>query len=212
MVAPSRNKKQIFSFVGIGFGLLIASFLSMSNMSNNSTSVITSQSSLLANNTQTVNPEENHDLTSLDKRKTLQDAVNVNISSELKETENPDEIKDFLAKTDLDSLVKENQSPKNLQPNDKLNAEANPAKLYYDRGLVYSIYQKYSEAIASYNRALTLNPQLTLGYYHRGIAREKLGNLKGAIQDFQKAQSLAQAQNDPTALEMVQQKLDYLVK
>jgi tetratricopeptide (TPR) repeat protein len=205
MVAPSINKKQIFSLVGISFGLLIVSFLLLKN---NHTSKRISQNSLLTNNIQAVYPQDNQSLIALDKRKTVQDTVNTDILSELKATTKKDEIKDFLAKTEIDSVVETNQSPTNKL----LSTEVDSAKLHYDRGLVYSIYQKYTDAIASYNRALTINPKMTLGYYHRGLAREKLGNLPGAIQDFQQAQSLAKAQSDPTALEMIQQKLDYLVK
>jgi tetratricopeptide (TPR) repeat protein len=207
MAAPSINKKQILSLVGIGFGLLIVSFLSLKN-NNSNASKATSQNSLLTNSEPSIYPQDNHDLTAIDKRKTVQDTVNIDISSELKATAKKDEIKDFLAKTAIDSVVEENQS----QTNEPSNTKTDSAKLYYDRGLVYSIYQKYTDAIASYNRALTINPKMTLGYYHRGLAREKSGNLPGAIQDFQKAQSLAKAQSDPTALEMIQQKLDYLVK
>lgn len=219
MVFSNRKKIQVFSFLGIGFSFFIGSLLLINLTRDSSISKTISPELLLANNqvnnqddsTQTI--DNNQELTLLDKNATLENTVNSNIASEITTTDYNKNLQGFLAPTEIesiDTLVTENQPQ--IEIDNQLNQEKSPGKPYYDRGLVYSIYQKYPEAIATYDRALTLDPQLTLGYYHRGIAKEKLGNVASAIEDFQKAQLLAKEQNDPTALEMAQQKLDYLVK
>lgn len=219
MVTSNRKKIQVFSFVSIGFSLFIGSLLLINLTRDRSISKTIPQELLLANN-QVNNQNEpkqtidnNQELTLLDKNSTLENTVNSNIASEITTTDYNKDLQGFLVPTEIesiDTLVTENQPQ--LEIDDQLQQEKSPGKSYYDRGLVYSIYQKYPEAIASYDRALTLDPHLTLGYYHRGIAKEKLGNVASAIKDFQKAQLLAKEQNDPTALEMAQQKLNYLVK
>lgn len=208
MVVSSKKKVRVFGFLGIGFGLFIGSLLLINANNHQSVSKTIPQGLLLANNNATFERENSQGLPGLDERTTVEDAVNVDISSELQATENNNELTGFLAATEVDSVIAENKP----EIQDKLDVKVDPAKTYYDRGLLYSIYQKYSEAISSYDRALALNPQLTLGYYHRGIAREKLGDVTSAVEDFQRAQSLAQEQNDPTALEMARHKLDYLRK
>jgi tetratricopeptide (TPR) repeat protein len=208
MVVSSQKKVRVFVFLGIGFGLFIGSLLLINANNKKSVSKTISQDLLLANNSATINQIDSQGLPGLDERKTVADSVDLDIASELQVTENNNELKGFLAATEVNSVIAENKP----ETQDKLDLKIDPAKTHYDRGLLYSIYQKYPEAIASYDRALALNPQLTLGYYHRGIAREKLGEVARAIEDFQKAQSLAQEQNDPTALEMARHKLDYLIK
>ncbi len=42
----------------------------------------------------------------------------------------------------------------------------------------------YKLAIVYYNKALELNPELAITYFHRGDAKDELGDYKGAIEDY----------------------------
>lgn len=190
-----KNKTiGIITLVGSVLGIAIISFW-LNNTNNSSINLSLKEAQKIG--------KTNFSL--LEDNKTVADSVNTDIFSELKATED-DDLTQFLAQTEITSVVTD-------EPKDTTTtSNTDSAKSYYEQGLLYSIYQKHPEAIASYDRALEINPEFTLGYYHRGIAREKLGEITTAIQDFQKAQFLAQQQNDLTALEMTQHKLDYLVK
>lgn len=189
-----KNKTiGIITLVGSVLGIAIISFW-LNNTNNSSINLSLKEAQKIG--------KTNFSL--LEDNKTVADSVNTDIFSELKATED-DELKQFLAQTEITSIVID-------KPQNTTASNTDSVKSYYEQGLLYSIYQKHSEAIANYDRALAINPEFTLGYYHRGIAKEKLGEIATAIQDYQKAQSLAQKQNDLTALEMAQHKLDYLVK
>jgi tetratricopeptide (TPR) repeat protein len=190
-----KNKTiGIITLVGSVLGISIISF--WLNNTNNSSIV-----NLSLHEAQQIG---NTDFSLLEENKTVADSVNTEILSELKTTED-DELQQFLTQTEITSIVID-------KPENTTVSHTDSAKSYYEQGLLYGIYQKHLEAIANYDRALAINPEFTLGYYHRGIAKEKLGEIATAIQDYQKAQSLAQQQKDLTALEMAQHKLDYLVK
>ena len=45
-------------------------------------------------------------------------------------------------------------------------------------------------AIADYNRAIQINPQLAKAYYNRGLAKKAVGDMQGAIGDFSQAHAL----------------------
>lgn len=191
-----KNKTiGIITLVGSILGIGIISFW-LNNTSNSSRVNLSLHEAQKIGNT---------DLSLLENNQTVADSIDTDIFSELKATED-DELTQFLAQTEITSVVTD--KPKDTTK----TSNTDSAKSYYEQGLLYSIYQKHPEAIASYDRALEINPEFILGYYHRGIAKEKLGEITTAIQDFQKAQFLAQQQNDLTALEMAQHKLDYLIK
>ncbi|VEP13907.1 hypothetical protein H1P_2260008 [Hyella patelloides LEGE 07179] len=206
MVASKTKQIQVFSFLGITLSLFMISF--MLQKRNNSVSETQASSPLSTEKNINLDSNKEPELTLLDNRQTIAESLNSNVASELQKTEENSELNQLLQKTEITSVVEEERA----KISKTFNIDRKSANSFYDKGLIYSIYQKYPEAIANYDRALALNPELILGYYHRGIAREKLGEIATAIQDFQKAQSLAQKQNDLTALEMAQQKLDYLVK
>ena len=47
--------------------------------------------------------------------------------------------------------------------------------------------KRYEEAIAQFNEAIRLDPQLTNAYYKRGNAYDDLGQYERAIQDYDEA-------------------------
>jgi tetratricopeptide (TPR) repeat protein len=57
--------------------------------------------------------------------------------------------------------------------------------IYYERGWARAEKGDYEGAIADYNRAIELAPQVSSAYYdNRGLARLKKGDYGGAIADF----------------------------
>jgi tetratricopeptide (TPR) repeat protein len=63
------------------------------------------------------------------------------------------------------------------------------ADLYFSRGLLYNLTQKYSKALTDFDKAVMLNPDFnTFGvYFNRGLAYFNVQEYASAIADFEKA-------------------------
>ncbi len=57
--------------------------------------------------------------------------------------------------------------------------------IYFYRGAVYLIEGKPVQAIADFDEAIELKPDLAAAYYWRGLAHELRGEKKEAIKDFE---------------------------
>jgi tetratricopeptide (TPR) repeat protein len=64
------------------------------------------------------------------------------------------------------------------------------ASAYTDLGVDYEGAGNYSEAHASYNRALQLNPKLFNAYFDRGLLLEKEGKIEEAVADYRQSVGL----------------------
>lgn len=60
------------------------------------------------------------------------------------------------------------------------------------QGLIFLKEQRYREAIDAFDRVISSNPQIHLAHYNRGVARRLMGDLEGALKDFDKAVELEQ--------------------
>lgn len=65
------------------------------------------------------------------------------------------------------------------------------------QGNVFIINQQYEEAIAAYDKALQIKPDLHEAWYNRGIVLRQLGRYEEAMDSFDKALQLKP--NDPHA-------------
>lgn len=61
------------------------------------------------------------------------------------------------------------------------------AYAYRSQGQMEFIKKEYKSAIAKFDKAIQLNPNLANFYYRRGLAKYKLDNYEGAITDIEKA-------------------------
>src|SRR5271166_5368995 len=61
------------------------------------------------------------------------------------------------------------------------------AAVFYDRGVTYSKRGEYDRAIADYDEAIRLNPNLALAFTNRGFAYYKKGEYDRAIADYNEA-------------------------
>ncbi len=67
--------------------------------------------------------------------------------------------------------------------------ELNPeyAMAYQNRGTLYQSYWfKYDKAMDDYNKAIKLNPEFALAYFNRASLKWYMGDLKGALADYNK--------------------------
>jgi tetratricopeptide (TPR) repeat protein len=73
--------------------------------------------------------------------------------------------------------------------------EIDPVTSHCNRGKFR--YQTGNEelAIADFNRAIELDPEIIEAYYYRGLARHNLGDIFGAKEDLQQAAMLADRQS-----------------
>lgn len=60
------------------------------------------------------------------------------------------------------------------------------AKVYYERGKVYSFLKKYDMAIEDFTKAIKLDPENEINYIERGEVYFLLGKYNYAIDDFNK--------------------------
>ncbi len=77
--------------------------------------------------------------------------------------------------------------------------EINPtyAKAYYNRGTVKARdLSDYYGAISDFTKAIEINPNDTDYYLNRSIAKENIGDIKGACVDAKKAVSLGDTASD----------------
>ena len=77
--------------------------------------------------------------------------------------------------------------------------EINPTyeEAYYNRGTVKALYlsDEYG-AISDFTKAIEINPNDTAYYLNRSIAKEGIGDIKGACEDAKKAVSLGNTASD----------------
>ncbi len=67
-----------------------------------------------------------------------------------------------------------------------MNEEA-LSESYFQRANIRIALGKYEEAIADYDRAIDLKPDLVTAYNGRGIAKGKLGQRSDAVKDYDQA-------------------------
>lgn len=67
-----------------------------------------------------------------------------------------------------------------------IRLDPSPA-LYYNRGVTYYCADRYDEAIADLGRSLAVEPQQPKALYNRGNALYELGELKAALDDYDRA-------------------------
>ncbi|MFB2646238.1 GUN4 domain-containing protein, partial [Raphidiopsis sp. BLCC-F218] len=81
-----------------------------------------------------------------------------------------------------------------LPPFALVDTYVNNANGYIKQGVIRSELGDKRGAIANYDQAIKLNPNLADAYYKRGLVQSELGNKKAAIADFQKAANLYKKQ------------------
>ena len=65
--------------------------------------------------------------------------------------------------------------------------EKETAETCLNRGITYSQKGEYSKAISDYNKAIAIDPNLTVAYLNRGFTYRQLGEYDKAISDYSKA-------------------------
>lgn len=85
--------------------------------------------------------------------------------------------------------------------------ELNPKEpeLYYQRASLNMANKDPNAAIADYTKALSYNPKDANSLYGRAIARDMIGDKKGAKQDLQESSDLYKQQGDKTGLKRAQE-------
>ena len=68
-----------------------------------------------------------------------------------------------------------------------LNSEKFAAVNEFAKGNEFSFRKDYEQALASYDRAISLNPQLAEAYNNRGVIRYELEQFSAAIEDYTQA-------------------------
>lgn len=77
------------------------------------------------------------------------------------------------------------------QPQQNQNRSSQNAELLLAEGNEYMNQKRFTDAIESFSRVLALNPDYPDAYYLRGLAKEGKSDYKGALQDFERAISIA---------------------
>ena len=61
------------------------------------------------------------------------------------------------------------------------------AEKLYNEGINFFDNQKYSDALAKFDEAITIKPQFEKAYFNRGTVKYELKDYNGAIADFDKS-------------------------
>jgi len=85
--------------------------------------------------------------------------------------------------------------------------EAEDADAYNNRGFAYIQKGELDQAIADFDKAIELDPELAEAYNDRGYAYYLKGEVAKAVSDFEKCIELS---NDPRLVAKAQQLLDKL--
>jgi len=79
-----------------------------------------------------------------------------------------------------------------------LRLQGNLADAFVNRGAAHAAAQRFADAVGDFDHALALKPRHSEWvYYNRGLAREDLGDLKGAYLDYLQASQLDPAWSLP---------------
>lgn len=96
--------------------------------------------------------------------------------------------------------------PALAQPTD-CNSDIGEKDTYYQTGNQLARKSDYQKALVCYDQSIRLDIEFADAYYNRGSVRLIQGNKKGALNDFQKAAELFQAQDNPTFLKRTLDKI-----
>jgi Tfp pilus assembly protein PilF len=69
----------------------------------------------------------------------------------------------------------------------KLGDNAGALKCFNNSGVIKYSKGEYKDAIGEFDQALQIKPNYDLAHSNRGLARQKLGDAKGATEDFNEA-------------------------
>jgi len=94
-------------------------------------------------------------------------------------------------------------SPRNIPAASQTNrpsvqlAQASPAEAAFDRGTAKLRNGDLEGALADYNQAIQLDPELAVAYVNRGLVRRRLGDVQGALSDYNSAINLDPNMGEP---------------
>ncbi len=75
-------------------------------------------------------------------------------------------------------------------------------------GMIEATKGNYTRAVEHYNKALTINPQFSFAFLNRGIARYRLGDENGAVEDTEMAAKIFESQDNTLGFQTSQQFLE----
>lgn len=84
------------------------------------------------------------------------------------------------------------------------------AEDFYRLGVAEAKAGNYQNAIAHYNHALSLKPDLAAAYFGRGMARADLGDYPGALEDAERSRQLYVSQGSPEGEQVSQQLIEVI--
>ncbi len=64
------------------------------------------------------------------------------------------------------------------------------AEAWYNRGIALRKMERYADAVASYDKALTINPSNAEAWLNRGVALDYMGRYEESVASYDKALEL----------------------
>ncbi len=71
--------------------------------------------------------------------------------------------------------------------NDKVEPKPIYVDYWYNLGIVFDELGRHEEAVASYDKALAVKPDLYAAWFNRGIALDRLGHHEEAVASYAQA-------------------------
>lgn len=88
-------------------------------------------------------------------------------------------------------------------PPEKIISQPKTADEFLRRGNLYEKNGNHEQALKDYTQVVALRPNDEIGYVHQGLALEGLNLPQDALQKYQKAKEIAQAQGDRNEVQTI---------
>lgn len=79
---------------------------------------------------------------------------------------------------------------------ESLIQDTNNVHAYCNRGYISATFNRHSDAIADFSKALTLDPSNSWAFRARGVSRDAVGDRAGALDDFSRAIEIEPSNSD----------------
>lgn len=111
--------------------------------------------------------------------------VNSTLSANQKKVDKTPEEKNIA--TEKDSVATENDAGKEVKLEKNRSEQKNSSAYWYDMAILCSVYGNDKNAIRYFDKVITLEPEKSKAYFHRGVSYGEIGQYEKSLSSINKA-------------------------